>query len=286
MEIEVKGHSGCNVEVAREYNQLFIYKSTTDPNYFRRLQLQGEKQLQAKNHSIDHIRIPEIYSITCNDITTSIKMQYVYSKNFVEYFEHAGFEQIELFTQVMISFVENEIEQSCIKALSASVLSSKFEDVKRKITQNLVHRKDIADLVTMTEMHFTSLPEMYIPIGVCHGDLTFSNILFNGNDCYLIDFLDSFVETPLMDIVKLRQDSAYMWSRMMYKQALDATRLEIISHFIDKRIDSHFRSKYEWYTQYYTIFQLMNMLRILQYAKDEHVINNLKNNIEGLLYEL
>lgn len=285
MEIEVKGHSGCNVEVVREENQLFIYKSTTDPTYLKRLQIQGKKQLQAKNNSIDHIRIPEIYSITCNDITSSIKMQYVYSKNFVEYFEHAGFEQIELFTHVMISFIENEIDQSCIKALSTSVLESKFEGVKRKITLNLAHRKDILELVTKTEQYFTSLPEMSIPIGVCHGDLTFSNILFNGNDCYLIDFLDSFVETPLMDIIKLRQDSAFMWSRMMYKHALDSTRLEIICSFIDERIDTHFRSKYEWYSQYYTLFQLMNMLRILQYAKEEHVINSLKNNIEGLLYE-
>lgn len=285
MEIEVKGHSGCNVEVVREENQLFIYKSTTDPNYLRRLQLQGEKQLLAKNRLIDHIRIPEIYSITCNDVTTSIKMQYVYSKNFVEYFEHAGFEQIELFSKVMISFVENEIEQCSIKALPASVIETKYEDVKRKIALNLAHRKDVLDLVSKAELHFISLPEMFIPMGVCHGDLTFSNILFNGNDCYLIDFLDSFVETPLMDIVKLRQDSAFMWSKMMYKQDLDSTRLEIISDFIDKRIDTHFKSKYEWYSQYYTLFQLMNMLRILQYAKEEHVINCLKNNIEGLLYE-
>ena len=286
MEIEVKGHSGCNVEVVREGNQLFIYKSTTDPNYLNRLRLQGEKQLQAKSRSIGHIRIPEIYSIACDELSTLIKMQYVYSKNFVEYFEHAGFEQIDLFSQVMIAFIENEIEQSCNSGIPASVIESKFEDVKKRITTNLAYRQDIVDLVLRSEKRFVSLPEMYIPIGVCHGDLTFSNLLFNGNDCYLIDFLDSFVETPLMDIVKLRQDSAYMWSKMMYKQTLDATRLEIICDYIDKKIDAHFRSKYEWYTKFYDLFQLMNMLRILQYAKEENVIDNLKKNIEGLLYEL
>lgn len=30
--------------------------------------------------------------------------------------------------------------------------------------------------------------EIKIPVGHCHGDLTFSNILFNGNNYYLIDF--------------------------------------------------------------------------------------------------
>ena len=56
---------------------------------------------------------------------------------------------------------------------------------------------------------FDALSDMLIPVGTCHGDLTFSNILFNGNNYYLIDFLDSFIESPLLDIVKLRQDTAW-----------------------------------------------------------------------------
>ncbi len=31
----------------------------------------------------------------------------------------------------------------------------------------------------------------------------------------MIDFLDSFIETPLMDIVKLRQDTKYNWSYLL-----------------------------------------------------------------------
>ena len=51
---------------------------------------------------------------------------------------------------------------------------------------------------------FEQLPiEIEIPMGKCHGDLTFSNILFNGNNYYLIDFLDSFIESPLLDLVKI-----------------------------------------------------------------------------------
>ncbi len=65
-----------------------------------------------------------------------------------------------------------------------------------------------------------------MPVGICHGDLTFSNMLFNGNNYYLIDFLDSFVESPLLDIVKLRQDSAYLWSQLMYIHDYDKIRLK------------------------------------------------------------
>lgn len=68
-----------------------------------------------------------------------------------------------------------------------------------------------------------------MPVGVCHGDLTFSNILFNGNNYYLIDFLDSFIEAPLLDIVKIRQDSAHLWSQLMYTKSYDQIRLQIVA---------------------------------------------------------
>lgn len=44
MEIEVKGHSGCQIEIVREDNELFIYKSSRDKKYLQRLLLQAEKQ--------------------------------------------------------------------------------------------------------------------------------------------------------------------------------------------------------------------------------------------------
>ena len=130
---------------------------------------------------------------------------------------------------------------------------------------------------------FDELPaKIEIPFGKCHGDLTFSNILFNGNNYYLIDFLDSFIESPLLDIVKIRQDSQFEWSRLMYEGEVDLVRLSIISRKIDKEIAAYY-SQYEWYRKYYHVFQLMNFLRILQYAKKEKVILYLKNVIKSML---
>lgn len=124
---------------------------------------------------------------------------------------------------------------------------------------------------------------MLIPVGLCHGDLTFSNILFNGNNYYLIDFLDSFIESPLLDIVKLRQDTAWLWSQLMYVNPFDTIRLRIAFQKIDRELDSYFRGKYEWYGRYYKPLQLMNFLRILQYAHEEKVIDYLKNAIHEQL---
>lgn len=52
------------------------------------------------------------------------------------------------------------------------------------------------------------------PLGQTHGDLTFSNIIYNKNTTtiWLIDFLTSFMQTPLIDVAKLIQEFKYQWS--------------------------------------------------------------------------
>ena len=83
MEIEVKGHSGCQIDVVNEDGGVYVYKSTADPKYLRRLALQAQKQRAAAEDEYQHIRIPQIFELQENADTTIIKMQYVYSKNFI-----------------------------------------------------------------------------------------------------------------------------------------------------------------------------------------------------------
>ena len=186
----------------------------------------------------------------------------------------------------MRKFLIYEIRNSTMGTVKGSVLKEKFIDVKNKTLSNPVLKNDseIIAIIDKSEHIFNSVKDMQMPIGKCHGDLTFSNILFSDNNYYLIDFLDSFVESPLLDIVKLRQDSAYLWSQLMYSGNCDTIRLKIIAKKIDSEIDK-FASQFDWYNDNYKIFQLMNFLRILLYAKDTVVINYLKNVINQLLYE-
>ena len=122
---------------------------------------------------------------------------------------------------------------------------------------------------------------IYIPIGKCHGDLTLSNILFDGGENYLIDFLDSFIESPLIDIVKLRQDTAFYWSEKMYTNKYDSLRLHLILKILDERI-CIMASQFAWYDQYYHTFQLMNFWRIMQYATKPEIVEYLKSIIFSL----
>lgn len=290
MEIEVKGHSGCMVKILTTgRNKLLIDKSTEDTSYFPRLLLQAKKQQMAGEQEYQHIRIPKIERIVQDDRHVSVMMEYVYSRNFIEYFEAAGFEQINYFIKALQLFVDREIKASPITEVDANIILDKLKSVEKKVKDN-PHLHDDKILQLMTESHdkfYSMITQncISLPVGICHGDLTFSNILFNGNNYYLIDFLDSFIESPLMDIVKIRQDSAYKWSQLMYIHDFDHIRLKLICKKIDQEIDTYYR-KYGWYRDYYRIMQLMNFLRILQYAKEKKVIDYLKEVIGGILHEI
>lgn len=288
MKLDIQGHSGCDISIVTEDNELHIHKSTHDPGYVKRLVNQANKQIAAYQTQYQHIRVPRIFEVEQSATDATIKMEYIYSKNFVEYFESAGFEQIKYLIGAIKYFIDLEIGSSTIQTVPSSILTDKMADVARKVEKN-VHLKDDAEaqeLVRRSSAVMNAVGDMEMPVGTCHGDLTFSNILFNGNNYYLIDFLDSFIESPLLDIVKIRQDTAYLWSTLMYHKPFDNVRLSIISKKIDSAIDEYFTGQYEWYRRYYMPLQLMNFLRILQYGHDEKVIAYLKRVIAGQLVVL
>lgn len=285
MEIEVKGHSGCQIDVVNEDGQIYVYKSTADPKYLKRLALQAMKQRAAAEDEYQHIRVPKIFELQENTETTIIKMQYVYSQNFIEFFEQAGFEQVDYLIGALKYFVEHEISKCEIQEVSPKIFQDKFAEIKEKCLTNTLYKEneDIQNIFNRSEQIFQNLSELTIPVGICHGDLTFSNILFNGNNYYLIDFLDSFIETPLQDIVKIRQDTQFRWSQLMYIKPYDATRLRIVCDKIDHEIHQYFARKYHWYSENYSVMQLMNILRILPYAHEQRVIDYLLKVLHDIL---
>lgn len=57
MDIEVKGHSGCSIDIVREGKELFILKGTCDPKYVERLYQQALKQQRAGEQELSLIHI-------------------------------------------------------------------------------------------------------------------------------------------------------------------------------------------------------------------------------------
>lgn len=192
MKIEVKGHSGCAVDIVREGTKLYIDKKTSSPGYFPRLIAQARKQQRAAGlFHTPSIVVPEILAVNQSSGMVSVKMEYIYSMNFVEYFEYAGFYQIMHFIDALKALLSEEISLSAMTRIKRDVLADKFIDVRSKCRNNpaLCNEPEVSLLLEGLETIFLAgMNDFEIPAGTCHGDLTFSNILFSGNNYYLIDF--------------------------------------------------------------------------------------------------
>ena len=152
MEIEVVGNSGCKVEVVRDDTKLFVLKSSDDPKYLSRLALQAEKQQKAFENKVPNIIVPKVYAITRTDQKTEIRMDYVYSQNYIDYMENAGVHEIDSFVEAMIAFVENEIAQSPLTDCSNEILMAKFEDVVVKVAARADYSDEMCELINRSRM--------------------------------------------------------------------------------------------------------------------------------------
>lgn len=284
MEIEIKGHSGCSVKIHEANDKIVIVKSTHNLSYLDRLCKQAEKQIAFNNHIINNIKTPEVFNIEKSNEYTLVNMEYIYSSNFIEFFEKAGFNQIDQFINSLLRFIDYSIVTSQEAKYNKQLFISKFTEVKKQILFNNEFKDDkiILELLDKAEYLFNVTEDYLLPIGFCHGDLTLSNILFCGDTYYFIDFLDSFIESPLIDVVKIRQDTMFAWSLMMFDGKYDLARTKIILKHIDQVLDKHF-SKFQWYNIGYKGFQVMNLLRILQYSKESRTSEFLKFNLQLLL---
>lgn len=112
-----------------------------------------------------------------------------------------------------------------------------------------------------------SLPgEMSYPIGRCHGDLTLSNVILDPvSGVTLIDFLETFLETPLQDVAKLKQDFVYGWSFRNSPPPLSVKAEILCRKYFPQAIVQLERM----YPKQVHLLTLMTLARIAPYVKDE-----------------
>ena len=132
---------------------------------------------------------------------------------------------------------------------------------------------------------YLNIPQSNIYNGKCHGDFTLSNMLFSKNgEIVTFDLLDSFIESPIIDLVKLRQDTKYHWSLFIENNQLaNKVKIKQVLAYIDYKIMQTFANDIclkNW-EKYLTVF---NFARILPYAKDNRDINYLNTHITNLLH--
>lgn len=156
----------------------------------------------------------------------------------------------------------------CVDTLvSRSTIVHKFGFVLLEYIMNSVTcDEEIEKLKTrflqLMNMHWDdTMYTVSMRTGICHGDLSLSNILITPDGrVKLIDFLDVFLESPIQDIVKIDQDIKYGISWFPEHPLRDPLSSR------DLRQGLGFDRRFPHYKQVYPIFQFMNLFRILPYA--------------------
>jgi hypothetical protein len=194
--VKLVGHSGCNLEFIRNGNETFIRKSSKSLSYNYRLESQCYKQ---QNFKHDIILAPKVLETGYIDGFFYFDMEYVNGIRFNDFVKINKFQTVKYFFEIILNFISNNFTEQTL---------NKHQEIKTKI--NDILSTNLVDVNVSKELLFLSNEP--IRIGYCHGDLTFENIIISNNKIYLIDFLDSFIDSPIIDISKLLQEFDLNWS--------------------------------------------------------------------------
>lgn len=269
MKKELKGHSGCKLEIQEDQNNIFVVKTSKNIEYNKRLKAQCEKQKKYRGV----FKTPKVFYFKNSDAQSAFfSMEYINGLKLSDYLAVSSAESLRDIAEkikTLIS-VENSYDIN-----AKDVILLKIEDLKK-----IIPSKNSIILTSIKKLE--DFNWQYCVKSECHGDLTFENIIFKDGEFYLIDFLDSFYDSWLIDIAKIFQDLDCGWSYRDYKEIDENLRARLLTlkEIIINYIFSINNGRNILITIYH--FLLLNLLRILPYTKDKNIRKYLYKEIKKI----
>jgi hypothetical protein len=209
-------------------------------------------------------------------------MRYFNGYDFLTFLQIAGKSRLDSVCSILIDFILKNLDSSIMIKFPQEV----FKEKTLETLQILSLRKDIdhQKLNAYFDYLLSFSSEVLFPAGYCHGDLTLSNLLvYKFEDKLMaIDFLDNFLDSPIQDYVKLRQDTQFFWSLLLYTGNIDATKTKLAFEYMDKRLKLEIEEKFNMEI-FYKPFQILSLLRVLKYTTEERMIKFLYSSIDQLM---
>jgi tRNA A-37 threonylcarbamoyl transferase component Bud32 len=254
------GRSGCNLHLHKD--KLTIRKTSKNLEYNQRLYKQYQKQ--KKFTSVLNFIAPAVYNFNTTETLWNFDMDYIQGSTFFDFCNNSNVKLITQFCEELIGYLKHAFENSIETEINFSKLENKL----------LCLKKELKNVDCYLE-YLLSNPIEKLYIGNCHGDFTLSNIIFSGK-YYIIDFLDNIYETPLVDLIKIKQDVEHNFYCTLIKT--QNSKLKICLDYINSRLNETFASiindhRYVW-------FSVFNLLRILPYLEDQKEIDITINNLK------
>jgi hypothetical protein len=258
------GLSGCALEV-RPNN--IIRKKASDYSYGARLKKQAEKQGLFYELKLPNLKTPKVIQML-NDEIFAFDMEYIPAAGFFEFFKAATPDNVDGVLETLFTFLDYSLEISTKTTCNAALIEK-----LNSLNEFSEYKNLIGTLLSYCENN-----ELIIPKNFCHGDLNMSNMLFKNNTIYLIDFLDSYLESFVIDLVKLKQDLVHFWNLKITDQ--EKLRVKIIFEYIWSKIYRKYQSHIDHPS--FKIIECVSFLRIEPYVQSVKQKDTLEVILKGL----
>jgi tRNA A-37 threonylcarbamoyl transferase component Bud32 len=267
--MKLHGNSNYSVEIKSNCNGFFVVKKAYNTDDWKRLCRQIHKQQNyfhfIENHKVMRcfFDVPEVIDVDFE--SKHVEMKFCNGRSVLDIIEQEDIFVLSNVLEELFLFLQWEFDNSKVYISSCKAWDDKVDDLRSKVKDNQI-------LKVLQRLPSDGLN---IPIGRCHGDLTFSNMLFS-NKIVLLDFLDSFIETPLIDITKLMQEVNLKWSLLMSNRRYDYPKIIIGYNYLQNKFAERLKSFIEEnkiHQPTLELFYKMTLVRILPYCKSERIHN-------------
>ncbi|MGD8176248.1 phosphotransferase [Marinimicrobium sp. ARAG 43.8] len=279
--MDISGNSGCSVRLIKKGYQLAVEKSCSQASYIPRLKAQIEKQntFRAFTSSVA-ISIPELYWESESINHYCAVMEFLPYLDFIDFFGTCSVPALFKSIDTIEAFIDENTRSSTSKINLAAL--AKLYEIEQKVTTD----KDKIQIIQHSARQLRNIllnKDIFLPNGECHGDFTLSNMVFttSGENIGLFDFLDSYIDSPAIDLVKLRQDTQLGWSFIKTRKPSSRIRihqgLNQMDLFAERKLSELDVSKED-----YNVLQAVNILRILPYANDALTLSFIQRSLNIL----
>lgn len=262
--MKLYGHSGCILSLNEQNGRYYIEKKSERYEYNERLRKQCIKQSQYKSdifHSIDVLS----WGYDQNGFFF-FDMEYIPGITLAEYIRDISLCEIEDLANKLFGNISNF---GPYDGEAKSIFAKKISSVSESIKKIGVDVKWIEDFLLQYEWP-------YMVRSSCHGDFTLENMIVYQGEIYLLDFLDSFYDSWIIDFAKVLQDIDIFWHyrKETYINNNLYLRLLILKESLIEKILLLPNGKELIESIYYTF--LLNVLRIFPYTTDRYTLDFLQ----------
>ena len=269
--------SKSNFELINYQNQLFLKKKFSEPKD-RDFESIQKNNFFKNNFKIKNLKINKIYIKN----SAEFKKKKYFLTNYIDGYsgdlilKNHGLKEIKILKNFLKDYFNTLKKNMVWKKLEKKKFIKKINEISKN-TKNK-YLKNIFEANKKVLIKNLNKIQNY-PVGLCHGDLTLSNIIIKRNKIYLIDFLKTYNDGISQDLSKVFQEFVLGWSaRHLNEDSILRSKI-IYENILEKNFFNSFSNDIKTVLKFEI---LLTLLRIFPYVKnnDKITIKWLENSIK------